>query len=169
MNNNKKHLKTGFKAPENYFNAFENNLFERLSIDRNDPKTGFKTPPSYFENFEERILERIEQPNKTKVFSLINKKQLAYISSIAAAIVISFFIVKPSELKDLNFDSIELTAFEEYITNEDLDIYSHELADIYNISTNDLDDISFVSTDEDNLLNYLSNETSSEDFYDNDL
>lgn len=166
MDNNKKHLKSGFKTPEDYFNTLEDNLYEQLSI---DTKTGFKVPKNYFENLDAILLEKIEQQKKTKVISLINKKQLLYISSIAAALVFAFFIVKPNDTNPLSFNNIEYAAFEDYLNTEELDVSPTELADLFEIDTNDLNTISFVTLENEALLNYLSEEMTSDDYNDNEL
>ena len=165
MNTNKKHTKTGFKTPENYFDAFENNLFEQLQI---ETKTGFKVPDNYFDTLETDVLKQIE-PSKTKVISLINRKQLAYISTIAAALVLSFFLLKPSDLQELTFDDIEYSTYEDYFSIEDINITYNELAEMYDINSTDLDDISFSNIEENNIIEYLSEETISDDYFNNDL
>jgi hypothetical protein len=165
MNDNKKHIKTGFKTPEDYFNTFETNLFEQLQI---ETKTGYKIPENYFDTLEDDVLKKIKPP-KTKVISLIGRRQLAYISTIAAMLVFSFFILKPSDIQKLTFDDVEYTAFEEYLSDENIDISANELAELYNINTSDLDDIYFSNIEEDNILEYLSDETISEDYFDSEL
>ena len=166
MNTNKKHIETGFKTPDNYFDAFENNLFEQLQLEK---ETGFTAPESYFENLDAILLEKIEQQKKAKVISLINKKQLLYISSIAAALVFAFFIIKPNDTNPLSFDNIEYAEFEDYLNTEELDISPTELADLFEIDTNDLNTLSFVTLENEALLNYLSEEMTSDDYYDNEL
>lgn len=166
MDNTKKHIKTGFKTPDNYFNTFEDTLYEQLSI---NTKTGFEAPKDYFEDLEEKLLKKIEQPKKSKLISLVNKKQFLSFSSIAAAFIIAFFIVKPSELNPLNFNDIEYADYEDYLNTEELDISSNELVELLEIDSEDLNNISFVTIENENILNYLSDETTSDDFYDNEL
>ena len=165
MNTNKEHKKTGFKTPDNYFNTFENSLFEQLTI---ETETGYNIPKDYFDTLEVDVLKQIE-PSKTKVISLINKKQLAYISTIAATLVFSFFILKPADLQKITFDDIEYSAYENYFSAEDINISSYEIAEIYEINSSDLDEISFSNLEEDNIIDYLSKETVSEDYFNNDL
>lgn len=164
MNTTNNHIKTGFKTPDNYFDDFENNLFEQLQLEN---KTGFTTPENYFDTLEADVLKHIK-PSKTKVISLNNKKQLAYISTIAAALVFSFFILKPADLQKITFDDIEYSAYENYFSAEDINISSTELAEMYDITPYDLDMISFSNIEEDNITDYLSNETISEDYFNND-
>lgn len=165
MNTNKNHIKTGFKTPDNYFDVFENNILEQLKFEK---KTGFTVPENYFDTLESDVLKRIE-PSKTKVISFISKKQLAYISTIAATLVFCFFVLKPSDMQNITFDDIEYSAYEDYFSIEDINITSDELAEMFDINSNDLDEISFSKIEDDNILNYLSEETISEDYFDNNL
>ena len=165
MNTNKEHIKTGFKTPDNYFDVFENNLFKQLQLKN---KTGFTTPENYFDTLETDVLKQIEH-SKTKVISLISKKQVAYISTIAAALVFSIFILKPSDIQNVTFDDIEYAAYEDYFSTEDITITSNEIAEIYGINSSDLDEISFSNIENDNIIDYLSEETISEDYFNNDL
>lgn len=165
MNTNKNHIKTGFKTPDNYFDTFENNLFEQLQLEN---KTGFTTPENYFDTLEKNVLNQVT-PSKTKVISLITKKQLVYISTVAAAVLFSFFVLKPSDLQKTTFENIEYTVLEDYLTIEDIDLSANELAELYNIDSIDLNSISFSSIDESTILEYLSDEVISEDYFDNEL
>lgn len=165
MNTNKKHTKTGFKTPKDYFDTFENNIYEQLEI---QPKTGFKTPDNYFDTLEESILNKASS-SETKVRRLISRKQITYISTIAATLVFSFLIFKPSDIQNTTFENIEYTVYEEYLSTEHIDMSPYELAELYNINSNDLDDISFSTLEEDNIMNYLTDEIDSEDYFDNDL
>jgi len=202
MNKNNKHIKTGFKTPDNYFNNFDEKVLKQLSNEESESvlplETGFATPNNYFDNFEKKLSHKVsieentqkqtgfvapenyfdnldnEILNKTtstetKVIKLFNKKQFLYVASIAAILVLSFFILNPSNSNLLTFDDIEYAAFEEYLNTEDLDISALELADLYEIDTNELNNISFLSIDDENILDYLSDETTSDDYYDSEL
>jgi len=172
MNKNKKHIKTGFTTPDKYFNNFDKKLLNKLSIEESEselPKeAGFTTPENYFDNVEGEILNKVI-PTKTKVIKLFNKKQFLYATSIAAILALSFFILNPSNLNLSTFDDIEYAAFEEYLNTEDLNISALELADLYEIETNELDNISFLNIEDENILEYLSEETTSDDYYDSEL
>ena len=65
--------------------------------------------------------------------------------------------------------TLNITLIEEYINTEILDISAVELADLYEVETNDLDNISFLNIEDDNILEYLSEETTSDDYYDSEL
>jgi|GEM_PF-334522 len=162
-------LETGFATPDSYFVNFEEKLSHKISIEENTQKqTGFVAPENYFDNLDNEILNKITT-TETKIIKLFSKKQFLYVASIAAILVLSLFILNPSNSNLPTFDDIEYVAFEEYLNTEDLDISALELADLYEIETNELDNISFLNIEDESILEYLSEETTSDDYYDSEL
>ena len=165
-------LETGYKTPDKYFSNFEESVLHQLSDVKNNintqKQTGFVAPESYFDNLESEILNKITA-TEPKVINLFSKKQFLYVASIAAILILSFFILNPINSNLPTFDDIEYAAFEEYLNTEDLDISALELAELYEVDSNDLNNISFLSFDDENILEYLSDETTSDDYYDNEL
>jgi len=165
-------IKTGFTAPDDYFENFEKTVLQKLSVEEKNlntkKQTGFTTPVNYFDNLENEILNKVT-PTETKVIKLFSKKQFLYVASTAAILVLSFFILNPTSSNLPTFDDIEYATIEEYLNTEDLDISALELADLYEVETNDLDNISFLNIEDENILNYLSEETTSDDYYDSEL
>lgn len=162
-------LKTGFTTPTSYFTNLEEKLLHKISVKEDTKKeTGFIAPDDYFDNLDGEILHKITA-TETKVIKLFSKKQLLYVASIAAVGILSLFIINPNNSNLPTFEDIEYAAFEEYLNTEDLDISGLELAELYEIDTNDLNNISFLSIDDENILDYLSDETTSDDYYDSEL
>lgn len=163
---------TGFSTPDNYFDNLEETVLQKLSIEEDNSnttkQTGFITPNDYFDNLEDDILNKLPT-TETKVIKLFHKKQYLYVASIAAILILSFFILNPINSNSLTFDDIEYAAFEEYLNTEDIDISALELADLYEVDSNELDNISFLNIEDENILDYLSDETTSEDYFDNEL
>jgi uncharacterized membrane protein YvbJ len=150
------HIKShGFKVPKDYFNAFEENLLNRIEEEAHLPKTetGFKVPNGYFNAIEDNVLQKLSEETKTKVISLFNKKTIVYISSVAAAILLLFnlsiFEKTPS------FDNLETETVETYILNEN--ISSYEIASLF--TDTELNDNNFVdhNLDAENIEEYLLN------------
>jgi len=146
---------TGFKTPNDYFETFDDRLFEKLEKDNptleNIEDTGFTTPDDYFETLEDSIFEKLNDDNKP--FIAINRKRkLYYISGIAASILLllAIFINKPNNSEALSTEMVET-----YFTDADLDTY--ELAEL--LSDADLLDENFTITEtnynEDSLEEYL--------------
>ena len=159
MNHNIKHIKTGFKTPDNYFKNFEEDLFEQLDL---NSKTGFKVPNNYFENVSKEIIKT--NVRTTKVVSLFTRKNLTYITSIAAVLMLSILIY-PKEKDTLTFEDIEYSNFEEYVNEEVSNTY--ELADLYSIENDELDQLTEITFDNDIILDYLSEEEISENLLNN--
>ena len=171
MNSNSKHIKTGFKTPDNYFDSFDEKLLSKLAAKTGiqvDNKTGFKVPEGYFDSFEKELLSKTDKPIP-KVISLFSISKFYYVASVAAILVFSLFIIKPTYSGPITFDDLEYASIEEYINTENLDITAVELADLYGVHTTDLDNISFLNIEDENILNYLSEETTSDDYYDSEL
>lgn len=165
---------TGFKAPEGYLESFEGNLFEKLNIESNNQithtETGYKIPSGYLDNLEDDILKKVNQAKKPKVISLFPKKQLLKVASMAAIFVVGFFSIKNifNFEKGLTFDDIEYATIEEYINEEDLGLSEYEIADLYDASSEDLDEISINNDiDQNQLFDYLSDELTTDDYIDN--
>jgi len=126
---------TGFKTPDNYFDAVEENIFNTLNREISiaiSKETGFKTPSHYFDGIEEVIINKTERKNTPKVISIFSKRNLLYVSSIAAAVLI-FFNLSIFD-KKITFDSLDTETVENYILYEDYSAY--EIASLF--SENDL-------------------------------
>ena len=145
--------KTGFNAPENYFDSFEENLMSRLNSKKsisNIEDTGFTVPDGYFKSLDDEIFNKIKD-DETPVISLSFRKPLYYIAGIAASIILilAIFVNKPFE------DEISAEMVETYLENRDLS--SYELAEL--LADSDLleDDFVIIETsfEEDNLESYL--------------
>jgi len=153
---------TGFKTPDNYFDSFEDKLFERL----NEEKTiegietsGHTVPKDYFESVEDKVFDKLnseEQP----VVQLNSRKTFYYIAGIAASLVLLFAVFINTETSE---ESLSAEMVENYLENRDLS--SYELAQL--LSETDLleDDFTIATTPyvEDNLESYLLDNSDIED------
>jgi cell division protein FtsL len=132
--------KTGFKVPENYFKEFENTLLSELKLKEMSTNSGFKVPENYFETLDAKILKAIETEKEVKVINLFSWKKIAYVTSVAASLVIMFNVLFNNN-KSLTIDSIETASIENYILTEELE--SNEMASLF--TSTDLSDINFIS------------------------
>ena len=145
MSDKFKHIKkTGFTTPKEYFNSIEDSVFDALKTDDllkdvNDP--GFALPNDYFDNIEDTVLAKLESNDVNKVISLWSRRNVLYLSGIAAAIVLLFsvFINQSSSIEDLDLDLVE-----NYILEED--ISSYELASL--LTEDELSSINLEIMDE---------------------
>ena len=129
---------SGFKTPKDYFNNLENRILSEVKLKDGATQTGFKLPDAYLDTLEDDILNKVILEKRPKVIKLVSKRNLVYMSSIAAAILLLFnlsiFDSKPT------FDSLDTETVENYIIDEGLD--SYEIAAL--LTNEELDDINFV-------------------------
>jgi hypothetical protein len=116
---------TGFKIPDQYLDALDDEVISKLKTEVLQDKvnaSGYKVPDDYFGTLEASVLDKItnDTPN-SKVISLVNKRTLLYVSSIAAAVLLVFSLntlkTKPS-FKDLATNTVE-----DYILDEGINAY----------------------------------------------
>lgn len=140
MKQNKLHNieETGFKIPDDYFNALEAIILSNIKLKKMSSDSGFKLPENYFNALEDTITNKISTKTPTKVIPLFRKRTLIYISSTAAAVLLLFnlsiFKNKPT------FDSLDFETVENYIMNEN--IGSYEIAAL--LSEEDLLEENFI-------------------------
>ena len=118
---NKTQKKSGFSAPENYFDSVEDSLFSKLSEQKFPSKSGHSIPEKYFENIDEVIFSKIEFPKTPKVIS-IRSRIIKYIPTAAAASLLLFFGLNYFALTNSNsFDDISPDDIENWLDNGYLD------------------------------------------------
>lgn len=153
MKNKKLHniKSAGFKTPNDYFESFDEIIFSKLNTKSpldSIKETGFKLPSDYFESFDEKVLEK-----EPKVIQLFSKRNLIYVSSIAAAILLLFnlsiFESKPS------FDNLDTETVESYIIDENISTY--EMAALFSDEQIEEDLIIEYAFSEDHIEEYLLN------------
>ncbi|WP_369994060.1 hypothetical protein [Winogradskyella sp.] len=160
MKKNKLHniKKIGFKTPENYFESFEDKLFERIceSESISDVQsTGFKVPKGYLNSVEDTVMHKLNE-GETRVVKLSSRKKLYYIAGVAASLVflIAIFFGKGGSTEELSLEMVET-----YFENSDLD--SYELAQLLSDADILEEDFILIETEynEENLESYLLENT----------
>ncbi|GAA4961257.1 hypothetical protein [Algibacter aquimarinus] len=163
-NENLNNIKTpGFKTPDNYFESFDDVLLNKLKTEKtlNTVKTtGFKTKKDYFDNLEDKILNKLSKKNDTKVISLVSRKTIIYVSSIAAAILLLFNLSIFGRTTE-TFDNLETETVENYIIDEN--ISSYEIAALLTQEQIEENITIDYSIDEDNIQEFLINNADIED------
>lgn len=157
MKNKKLHniKTTGYKTPDNYFESFEDKLFERLSEEKKLQglkSPGYSVPKDYFNNIEDKVLRRLENEEKP-IVRLQSRKIFYYVAGIAASIIMLFAIfVNTESTQDFSVEMVET-----YFENSDLD--SYEIAQLLLDADMLEDDFLIIETtyNESNLENYLLN------------
>lgn len=133
MNKDFKHTKqTGFKTPSDYFNNLEDAVFDKLNAKSNldsIDNPGFNVPNDYFTTIESKVMDTLKNDEKdTKVISLLSRRNILYMSGVAAAIILMFsvFVTKDK----VTFDSIDTELVESYISTQNIN--SSDLAALWN-------------------------------------
>ena len=144
---------TGFKAPENYFDSFDEKLMQRLNEEKSIEgisSPGFTVPKDYFASVETDILNKVTPESKIKVVRLFSRKQLYYVSGIAASILLMLAVFNGSTSEELSVEMVE-----DYFAESSLD--SYELAELLSDADILEDDftITEINNTEENLEDYL--------------
>ncbi|ARV08887.1 hypothetical protein BTO05_04270 [Winogradskyella sp. PC-19] len=148
---------TGFKTPKDYFESFDEKLMQRLNEEKlmeGISSPGFTVPKDYFASVETEILNKVTSESNTKVVRLFSRKQLYFVSGIAASLLLMLAIFNGSTTEELSVEMVE-----SYF--ESSDINSYELAQM--MSDTDFLEDDFIVTEtiytEENLETYLLENT----------
>lgn len=154
--------KTGFKVPKDYFKNLEDDIINDLKLREHITAPGFKTPKGYFDTLEDSIIEKVSKKESPKVISLFTRKNIIYISSIAAAILLLFnlniFDNNSSSTLDFNLDD---ETVENYMINESID--SYEIASLLEDDDFFDSDIVLQNFDDENVETFILNNLDIED------
>lgn len=144
----KKH-KEGFDIPNDYFEEFENRLFNKINIELLPKDSGFKVPEGYFNEVDEKIIHQVKKPiNKIKVISIVSRKTILYAATIAAVAVLIFSIVN-NQNEVLTLDEIDFSSIKTYIEEGNIEIDNSDLSLLFTE-----EDLSAIMLEE----NYISEE-----------
>jgi len=154
--------KTGFKVPKDYFGSLEDkisNTMDSSSSLESINSTGFDLPEAYLNTVEDAVFNRLSQQDSSKVFSLFSRKNITYLSGIAAAALLIFGLF--FNKNNITIENINIELVENYIINEDLD--SYDIAAL--LSEDELQEELFVQNTimDESLENYILENSSLED------
>lgn len=165
MKNKKLHQikSSGFKAPDGYLESFDELLLNKLKSNnalKESHASGFKVPEQYFETFDEKLFNVISKNKEVKVISFLSWKKVAYISGIAASILLMISLFNKETTKP-TFENLETALIDEYIVEED---FTNE--DIATLLSDDLTLNKFMDSNliNDNLEEYILDNSSVEDY-----
>lgn len=158
------HIKSsGFKVPDTYLDSFDELLLNRLK--KSSPleglqNPGFKVPDQYFETFDDKLMETVSSEKVGKVIPLMSWKKVAYVSGIAASIVLMVSLFNNNS-KKLTFGDLDISLIEDYIVGED---FTDE--NMASLATEDLTLDKFMDSHliDANLEDYILDNSSVEDY-----
>lgn len=163
----KKNLKdiqeSGFKVPKDYFQDFDASIMQHIKLKEKVDDAGFSIPEGYFENVEEQILQKVTSKESGKVIPLFNKRNVIYISSIAAAILLLFNVSLFNNNSVSDYSSLAFETVEDYILDEE--IASDEIASLFEDSDFTEDSFHAVSILDEDIENYVNDNLEINDLY----
>jgi len=144
----------GFKIPNQYFDSFEADFFERLNekefISASE-KSSFTVPKNYFDSVETNILEKLNKKPETPVISLKSRRTFYYVAGIAASFILMFSLVFNND--NITIDNIDTASIETYLYQED---YSGEdLATLFNNDELSVSDFIDYNISEETIDQYI--------------
>ncbi len=143
--------KHGLKVPEDYFESFEERLFGKIAEEALPKKPGFKVPNDYFDGLETKILSKIKSEKTIPVIPLYRRKAFLYATSIAACLLLAFFIFIGETTQEVTLDIADIEA---YLDDDGLDYDAYDVAQFLN--EEDLENLSLETIfSEENLETYL--------------
>lgn len=154
---------TGLKTPDSYFDSFDERLFAKINVKKEMgalKHSGHSIPDNYFENFDAQLQKRLTNEKQPKVRTLMSWRNAAYISGIAASLVLLLTVFTKSQ-DNLSINQVETASIEDYLNDENLNIY--DIASLLNEEDLILDNFVSNTLTEESLESYLLNNTSIED------
>jgi len=153
----KKHKNNAFKTPENYFEGFNDRLFDRLGEDKIElPKNdGFKVPQGYFDTLNKDLTNRLQQTAVTKVLKLHPYRTYYYAAAALAVLFVLVLGFQQFQDKELSFDSLANSDIENYLDNTDLGLSSYEIAEVAVLDEMAIENILEDQLIEENIMEYL--------------
>ena len=128
MKNKNEKYHSGFTTPDNYFENFEDKLFDRLNEEQLPENSGFRVPEGYFKGLEDRVMELVHTTEtKPKVIPLITKRFIG-IAAVAACVVLIVTIFNNKTTISKDFNELQLSSISTYIEEGNIDINSYDIA-----------------------------------------
>ncbi len=162
---------SGLKAPESYFDTLDNKILEEINITNEKSSTlthhiqaGFHVPEKYFDTIEKTIAQKTVSAHKnTTVVSLFSRKNIAYISGIAAmvAIIISLSINKKKDV--FSFETLDIVDIQKYVEEGNATFSDTEIAELLDDTVSFTDTLNDNEISDEELENYLSDENLEDD------
>lgn len=168
MKNKKLHTNntpSGFTTPKDYFDTFEDRLFEKLQTATIIPKeTGFKVPDNYFDGLEDSLANELfsSEEKHIKVIPIHSKKKyLTYIGYAAAACVLFLGIINffPDSTTGISIDTVVNSEINTFIDDDLIAMNNYELMTAFEEENIDISSIFEVHLNETETINYLENTT----------
>lgn len=124
-------------------------------LNEENKKNSFKVPDEYFDDLSLKIQNRIQNTNQVKANKFIFKPILAYSLGIGLILVMIFGLYKFSN-SDKSIINLNNNEISDLILNGDIELDDDQVADFY--LANQTGEISYQSTNQDGIYEYLNDE-----------
>lgn len=149
---------TGFKTPKNYFESLEDQILSQAKLNKVGG-SGFKIPNNYLDTVEANVLNKVKDNETPKVISLFTKRNIIYVSSIAAAVLLLLNLsIFENNTWDLEAETVENYMIEEAISSyeiasllEDEDLIEENFVN-HNFSDENIEDYVLDNVDIEELI-----------------
>ncbi len=165
-------ISSGFTTPDGYFDHVEESITKAITSQEEEKSildhkisSGFSTPESYFESLEEKVLQKAtKEAPKGKVISIFSKRNILYISGIAAMIAIIISVsINNGNTSLTDIDTLELEDIQDYFAEGNVELTNEDIASLLDEETNYADVFEEKEISEEELLEYLSEEDLEDD------
>ena len=175
QNNLPYHQKPGFKVPDDFFAAFEQEMMDMVNApdsmetdELNEIKgAGFKVPAGYFENFEEEFIKKNNRKSG-RIIPLFNKKNLLYAASVAAIFIGILSTIYFHRQPEASWDNVELSVLEDYLSEsyDDglIELTTSEFSSSIFENSYVVDENDFENVNPDAALDYLNENVDDPDY-----
>lgn len=159
---------SGFKTPKDYFESFENRLFEKINDGTVDfPKEeGYKVPEGYFTSFEDRLFDTIakEEEKTVPVISINRKRKITSYLVYAAATILLFIAIFGINSGGTDpFSTVTDAEVNEFIDNDLLAMNEYEMLSIFAEDDIEVSEVADLQFDTNDVIDYLENNMDSYD------
>ena len=143
--------KEGFSSPDIYFDGVEENVLNKIREEKNKEQSGFTIPENYLETIEENVIAKLSNENRpVKVIdlkSILLNRVLPF--AVAASLLLIIYINYNN--KTTSFESVASSDIEQWIENDLVTLDIYEIAEVYNVTEIENQDIFAVEELEDYL------------------
>lgn len=151
---------SGFSTPKGYFNTLEDEICDKLSVEKHSKKTAFEVPKNYFYTLENEIIAKISSEEKNVSRKKTTVIPLRRVIPFAVAVTIALLFLLPFFNNSDTITSINTISIAElenwYENNHQANNEINELAILLN--DNDFDDTEIlpINFSEQTLEDYLN-------------
>lgn len=147
----------GFKTPEGYFDQVTDRILDRVKNEEGTgipEKDGFTIPEGYMEKVQKEVLSKVTTP-ETRVISLRAYRKHLLVAASIAAIFVLVIGLQWNGANSITFDDLANADIETYFETRDIGFSSYEIAEVFPVTTIDLNEFMESGVNDENIMDYL--------------